>query len=210
MATEPHSTRSESPLRDIPALSDIFGVGRRAEQVGRYWWVLLVSGIAWIVIAAIVFRFDYTSVTAVAVLFGILAISIGSFELGLATVSKGWWRVFQGLLGVVFIIAGVVAFFTPGDTFVGLAAVISFYFVFAGSWDLVSALTMRSVSGWWIQLVTGLIELLIGFWAAGSWRLSATLLIAFVGAMTLIRGVTQISLAFSLHSVGRAAQELHR
>jgi uncharacterized membrane protein HdeD (DUF308 family) len=89
---------------------------------------------------------------------------------------------------------------------VGLAAVISFYFVFAGSWDLVSSLTLRSVPGWWIQLVSGLVELGLGFWAAGSWRVSATLLVAFVGAMALIRGVTQIALAFSLHSIGEAAQ----
>jgi len=31
-----------------------------------YWWLLLLSGIAWIVVAAIVFRFDYASVVAVA------------------------------------------------------------------------------------------------------------------------------------------------
>jgi uncharacterized membrane protein HdeD (DUF308 family) len=209
MASEPHSTRADSPQRNMPSLSDIFGVGRRAEQVGRYWWLLLVSGIAWIVISAIVFRFDYTSVTAVAVLFGILAISIGTVELGMGSISSGWWRVLHALLGVVFIVTGVVAFFTPGDTFVGLAAVVGFYFVFAGSWDLGSALTMRHVSGWWIQLVTALIELAIGFWAAGSWRVSATLLIAFVAAMTLIRGVTQISLAFSLRSVGKTGQQMH-
>jgi uncharacterized membrane protein HdeD (DUF308 family) len=65
---------------------------------------------------------------------------------------------------------------------------------------------MRNVPGWWIQLVSGLIELGLGFWAAGSWRTSATLLVAFVGAMTLIRGITQISLAFSLHSIGQTAK----
>jgi uncharacterized membrane protein HdeD (DUF308 family) len=122
-------------------------------------------------------------------------------------ISRRWWRLLHGLLGVIFVATGVVAFFTPGDTFVGLAAVISFYFVFAGSWDLVSSLTMRHVAGWWIQLVSGLIELGIGFWAAGSWRVSSTLLVAFVGAMTLIRGVTQISLAFSIHTISEGAQQ---
>jgi uncharacterized membrane protein HdeD (DUF308 family) len=204
--TEVRNRGTASPLRGVPLISDIFRIGERAEQVGRYWWLLLLSGIAWIVVAATIFRFDYTSVVAVAVLFGILAIIIGTFELGMAMVSRRWWRLLHGLLGVVFVATGVVAFFTPGDTFVGLAAVISFYFVFAGSWDLVSSLTLRSVPGWWIQLVSGLVELGLGFWAAGSWRVSATLLVAFVGAMALIRGVTQIALAFSLHSIGEAAQ----
>jgi uncharacterized membrane protein HdeD (DUF308 family) len=179
----------------------IFNTGEIAERLGRYWWALLLSGIAWIVVTVIVFRFDYGTVLAVAVLFGVLAITIGSIELGLAAASRGWSAFWRALLGAIFVVAGVVAFFTPGDTFVGLAAVISFYFVFAGSWNLVSALTVRHVPGWWIQLVSGLVELGLGFWAAGSWRVSATLLVAFVGAMTLIRGVTQISLAFSLRSM---------
>jgi len=191
---------------DMPMISDIFRIGERAERVGRYWWLLLLSGIAWIVVAAIVFRFDYTSVVAVAVLFGVLAITIGTAELGLAMISRGWWRLLHGLLGVIFVATGVVAFFTPGDTFVSLAAVISFYFIFAGIWNVISSLSMRQVSGWWLQLVSGLVELGLGFWAAGSWRISATLLVAFVGAMALIRGVTQIALAFSLHSIGEAAQ----
>jgi len=101
----------------------------------------------WIVVAAIVFRFDYTSVVAVATLFGILAIAIGGAELALAMMSQHWWRLLHALLGVVFVATGVIAFFTPGDTFVGLAAVISFYFIFAGVWDVVSSLAMRSYPG---------------------------------------------------------------
>jgi uncharacterized membrane protein HdeD (DUF308 family) len=200
--TETHGRGGEaSPSRGLPALSDIFGIAERAERVGRYWWLLLLSGVAWIVVAAIVLRFDYASVVAVAVLFGVLAIAIGVAEFGLAMLSSRWWRLLHGLLGVIFVATGVVAFFKPGNTFVGLAAVISFYFIFAGTWNLISSLSMRNVPGWWIQLVSGLIELGLGFWAAGSWRVSASLLVAFVAAMTLIRGVTQISLAFSLHSI---------
>jgi uncharacterized membrane protein HdeD (DUF308 family) len=200
--TETHGRRGfGGPSRGLPAISDIFNVAERAERVGRYWWLLLLSGIAWIVVAAIVFRFDYASVVAVAVLFGILAITIGGAELALAMISQRWWRLLHALLGVVFVATGVIAFFTPGDTFVGLAAVISFYFIFAGVWNVVSSLSMRNVPGWWIQLVSGLVELGLGYWAAGSWRVSASLLVAFAAAMTLIRGVTQISLAFTLHSI---------
>lgn len=191
----------------FPTMLDIFGVRERAEQVGRYWWLLLVTGIAWILVSVIIFRFDYSSVVAVAVLFGVLAIAVGTAELGLAMASRRWWRLFHGLLGVILIVVGIVAFFTPGDTFVGLAAVISFYFIFAGSWDLVSALSMRQAPGWWIQLVSGLIQLGLGFWAAGSWRISATLLVAFVGAIALLRGITQIAFAFSLHNIKEAVEQ---
>jgi uncharacterized membrane protein HdeD (DUF308 family) len=200
--TETHGRRGDrGPSRGLPTISKIFNIAERAERVGRYWWLLLLSGIAWIVVAAIVFRFDYASVVAVAVLFGVLAIAIGIVEFGLAMLSSRWWRLLHWLLGVIFVATGIVAFFKPGNTFVGLAAVISFYFIFAGVWNVVSSLSMRNVPGWWIQLVSGLVELGLGYWAAGSWQVSASLLVAFTAAMTLIRGVTQISLAFSLHSI---------
>ena len=39
------------------------------------WWLFLILGIAWTVVALIVLRFDYTSVNAIAILFGIVAIA---------------------------------------------------------------------------------------------------------------------------------------
>lgn len=196
---------AESPLRDMLRIS-AFRSEELGERLGRGWWVVLLSGIGWIVVTAIVLRFDYGTVVAVSILFGILVITIGAAELAMAAVSRGWWQIFHGLLGAIFVVTGVVAFFTPGDTFVGLAAVISFYFVFAGVFDVVSSLATQHVAGWWVQLVAGLVELAVGFWAAGSWRVSAALLVGFVGAMTLIRGVTQIAFAFSLHTMHESAR----
>ena len=38
------------------------------REGARYWWVFLVSGIAWLVIAWLVLRLNQTSITAVGVL----------------------------------------------------------------------------------------------------------------------------------------------
>ncbi len=172
------------------------------ERMTRYWWLVLLTGVAWIAVAVIVFRFDYGSVTAIAWLFGWVAIAVGVSELFVTAMTQGWWRILTALFGAIFIVTGVVAFFKPGGTFVGLAAVISFYFVFAGSWNLVTALWTRAANqAWWVQALTGVIELGLGFWAAGYWERSATLLVAFVGAMALLRGINEIVLAFRLHDV---------
>jgi uncharacterized membrane protein HdeD (DUF308 family) len=176
------------------------------ERTTRYWWLVLLTGVAWIGVAVIVFRFDYTSVRAISWLFGWVAIAVGVSELFSAVMAQGWWRILSAFLGAIFIVVGIVAFFTPGNTFVGLAAVISFYFVFAGTWNLITALWTRSVNdAWWVQAVSGVIELGLGFWAAGYWERSVTLLVAFVGAMALLRGINEIVLAFRLHQVHSAA-----
>ena len=59
---------------------------------------------------------DYTSVRAISILFGIVAIAAGLFELGVMMLSQGWWKLLHLVLEVVFIAAGVVSFIHPGET----------------------------------------------------------------------------------------------
>jgi uncharacterized membrane protein HdeD (DUF308 family) len=157
------------------------------------WWLFLLTGIGWMLVALIVLRFDYKSVNAIAILFGIVAISAGVLEIGVTILAEGWWKLLYGVLAIVFIAAGIVAFIHPGDTFVALAAVISFFLVFAGAWDIIVAISARrEVEVWWLQLIGGIIELALGFWAAGYYGRSAILLVAWVGAFAVIRGVMDI------------------
>jgi len=66
---------------------------------------------------------------------------------------------------------------------VALAALVSFFLVFRGSFDLIMAFSLsRDMPGWWLLVITGIAELLIGFWAAGSWNLSVVVLVAWVGS----------------------------
>jgi uncharacterized membrane protein HdeD (DUF308 family) len=166
------------------------------------WWLLLVTGIGWMLVALIVLRFDYTTVTAISILFGVVAIAAGVLEIGVTVLAQGWWKLLYGLLAVVFIAAGIVSFIHPGDTFVALAAVISFFLVFAGTFDIITAISARNETQvWWLQLVGGIIELALGFWAAGYFGRSAILLVAWVAAFSIIQGVTNIVLAFRIREV---------
>jgi uncharacterized membrane protein HdeD (DUF308 family) len=169
------------------------------------WWLFLILGIAWTVVALIVLRFDYTSVNAIAILFGIVAIAAGLLELMTTILASGWWKLLYGVLAVVFIATGIISFIHPGDTFLALAAVISFFLVFAGTFDIITAISARrEVQVWWLQLISGIIELALGFWAAGYYGRSAVLLVAWVAAFAIIRGVTNIVMAFRVREVQHA------
>ena len=181
----------------------------RAERtLGRVlppWWLLLITGIGWILVGLIVLRFDYTSVSAISILFGCVAIAAGVLEIGMVFIAAGWWKLFYGVLAVIFIVAGIVAFIHPGNTFVALSAVFSFFLIFAGTWDIIVSISTRhEIEVWWLQLIGGIIELVLGFWAAGYYGRSAVLLIAWVAAFTLIRGVRDIVLAFRVREVQHA------
>jgi uncharacterized membrane protein HdeD (DUF308 family) len=175
-------------------------------EFGRAWWVFLLTGILWFLVAIIILRFDYTSVSAISILFGIVAIFAGVNEFIMLAASGGWWKVLHGLLGVLFIVVGIVAFVHPGDTFAALAAVFSFFLIFAGTFDIIISISARhEIEVWWLQLVGGIIELALGFWAAGYYGRSAVLLIAWVAAFAVIRGVRDIVLAFRVREVQHAA-----
>jgi uncharacterized membrane protein HdeD (DUF308 family) len=175
------------------------------EQATRWWWLFLVTGFIWLLVSIIVLRFDYTTVAAISVLFGVIALFAGVNELFAIGASRGWWKVLHGLLGVLFVVVGIVAFVHPGDTFRALAAVISFFFIFKGFFDIiVSIATKDEIGVWWLQLVVGIIEVLIGFWAAGYYGRSVVLLVAWVGIAALIRGITEIIFAFKLRNLHQA------
>jgi uncharacterized membrane protein HdeD (DUF308 family) len=170
------------------------------------WWSVLAIGIGWMLVAVIVLRFDYTSVSAISILFGIVAIAAGVMEIGVLIFAAGWWKLLHGLLAAVFIAAGIVAFIHPGNTFRALAAVFSFFLIFAGAFDIVIAISVRrEIEVWWLQLVSGIIELALGFWAAGYYGRSAVLLVAWVAAIAIIRGIRDIVLAFRIREAQHAA-----
>jgi uncharacterized membrane protein HdeD (DUF308 family) len=177
---------------------------RPARASRSRWWIPLVTGVAWLVVAVVVFRFDYLSVTTVAALFGVVVLFAAANEAASAALATGVWRLVRLLVTVLLVVVAAMAFVDPGGTFASLAAVMSFYFVVTGALDISTALAVgRTARGLGLLLAAGVAEVLIGFWAAGSWAASVTTLVAFVGGAALLRGVAGIVWAF--HVLGTEA-----
>jgi uncharacterized membrane protein HdeD (DUF308 family) len=179
-------------------MSEIFDA---AVSKTRFWWLLPIIGIAWIVLSVVVLRFDYTTVAAVAVLFGVYCLTAAATQTMIAAVSSStWWRVAHGLLAALLVVAGVMSFANFGATFDTLTALISFYFMVRGCFDVVTACAANVISGWWVLLICGFIELGLGFWAAGSWSASIEVLVIWVAAAALVHGIGDIALGFQIHN----------
>jgi uncharacterized membrane protein HdeD (DUF308 family) len=173
------------------------------EAAGR-WWLFLLTGITWLVFALIVFQWDYTTVAAISYLFGVVAIVAGVNEFFEITVSTRGWKIVHGILGVLFVLVGIYALVHPYDTFATLAALVGLFLLFRGIFDVtVAFVTKDEFDLWWLQLVAGLAQILLAFWIAGNFREKAILLVVYVGVVALMRGITELFLAFKLKGLQR-------
>jgi uncharacterized membrane protein HdeD (DUF308 family) len=172
-------------------------------EVSKGWWLYLVAGILWIIFGWIVLSFNFDTVWAIAVFFGFGFIIGGIMELYVGFQSDSW-RWLHILFAVIAILAGIVALVWPGQTFLVLAAIIGWYILFAGIMDIVISISTKEENDlWWLQLVLGVVEVLIGFWAVGYAGRSIAVLVIWVGASALARGISSIVLGFGLHSTGK-------
>ena len=182
-------------------------VERSFAAAARYWWLFLVIGVGWLLLAVIVFRFDWRTVSAISILFGVVVIFAGVSELfeAFAGERSGWARAGHAVLAVVFLIIGIVAFAHPGNTFAALAAVMSFYFILKGALDVALAIGFRGeLATWWLRFLLGIAEILIGFWAAGDFGRKRILLVVWVGVLALTRGISAIIFAFAARELREA------
>jgi uncharacterized membrane protein HdeD (DUF308 family) len=175
------------------------------EVTGNWGW-FLAAGIAWLVFAFIVLSFNYATVWAIAVFFGIAFIVGGVVELMVAAIAPGWKWLYI-LLGVVSIIAGIIALVWPGETFLVLGAIVGWLLLFYGIIDIVFAFSTKDLDDlWWLQLISGIIMIGLGFWAispddrsVATYR-GVVLLVVWVGFAAVLRGISDIVIGFRLRS----------
>ena len=92
----------------------------------------------------------------------------------------------------------------PHNAFSTFAGLIGIFLLIKGIFDLtVAFVTKDQFELWWLQLVVGIIEILLAFWVAGSFRNKVILLVAYVGIIALSRGITELFLAFKLKGLRR-------
>jgi uncharacterized membrane protein HdeD (DUF308 family) len=169
------------------------------------WWLFLLTGIAWLIISWVVLRFTPASITTVGVLLGVLFLLAAGNEFVIAAVRPSW-RWAHILLGVLFVVGAIWAFARPFNAFWSLASVLGLLLIFKGTLDLINAVVTKDVnSAWWLGLVAGILELVLGFWASQqAFPARGALLLLWVGFFALFRGISEIVIAFEVRSRQRA------
>lgn len=181
---------------------DPFGgpAGRRA--IAAYWWAFLLSGIVWFIIALVVLRMDISSVATIGLLLGAFFLLGGVEELAISSASRSWQRLGRAALGVFFIGAAIWSFVLPFNAFWSLASALGLILVLMGTLNVVESAASHEINHlWWLGLVTGILEVGLGFWASQQYfPARALLILLWVGFFAMFRGISQIVFAFQLRS----------
>jgi uncharacterized membrane protein HdeD (DUF308 family) len=173
------------------------------------WWLFLVLGVLWILFGMFVLSYNVGSLLALAVLAGVTFIGTGITQVISAARAESWrWLYVVG--GVVSILAGILAFVWPGRTLLVISGVLAWFLVFKGIVDVVGALASIGRAWWWIALIVGVLELLLGIWAAGYPGRSLFVFVNVVGIYAMFYGFGEIFAAFDLrrldHTLDRATE----
>ncbi len=181
---KPHS--ETAPIGSVPR-----GIAR---EITGYWWLWLVSGIAWSVISLVILQFNSASVTTVGILVGLMFAFAGVESFAFTSV-PGSMRWVSAIFAVLFMISAIICFIDPQGTFATLADILGFLFLVVGVWWMVRAFLERTINPlWWLGLIGGILMTIIAFWASGQFFIDkAYILLVFAGIWALMEGIADIT-----------------
>jgi uncharacterized membrane protein HdeD (DUF308 family) len=129
------------------------------------------------------------ALAGVAVLAGFALIAGGVAQIALAGELERRWRWLAYLGGAIGVVAGVAAFAWPALTLVVLAVLTAWTLVVNGVFRIVGSVSDRARELWWLGLLAGAVELVLGLWAVAAPGRELLLLINLIGIYLIIAGL---------------------
>jgi uncharacterized membrane protein HdeD (DUF308 family) len=170
------------------------------RQMANLWWLWIVFGVFWIVVALVILQFDQASVTTVGVLIGIMFLVAGVQNFFFGSLAGGAMQWILWIFAVLFVIAGVISLIRPEDTFHGIADILGFLFLLVGIFWIVEAFAERDANElWWFGLIAGVSMIILAFWTGGQFFIEKQyVLLVFAGIWALFHGVGDLIKAFQI------------
>lgn len=175
-------------------------------DVKKNWGWLLALGIASLILGIIGLGMAFTLTLAGALLFGILLVLVGLFQLVDAFKCKGWkGTALHVLIGLLYTVAGTLAVLDPIAAAVALTLVLGVAFIAVGVLRLIMAFQHRGSRGWIWALIGGIVSLLLGSVILLGWPVSGLWIIGlFIAIELIVNGWTYIFIAIAAR---RSAKE---
>lgn len=162
--------------------------------LGRRWWILLIRGMVAIVFGLLAFTWPGLTILILTTLFAAYALVDGVFAL-IAGIHARWWML--AFIGVLGVLAGLVAFFYPGLTALTLLLIIAAWAIVRGIIEIAAAIQLRRViANEWALILGGICSIIFGIILFARPTVGALAVIWIIGAYAWIIGIFLIILSF--------------
>jgi uncharacterized membrane protein HdeD (DUF308 family) len=182
------------------------GVCTVADLLAHNWWLLALRGLAGVIFGVLAFIWPGITLFALICLFGAFALVNGVLSVFLAAKApRGYPRFGSLLVGGLFgIFAGVLTFFWPALTALGLLIMIAAWAIVTGIMEIIAAIKLRKeIKGEWLLILAGLASVAFGVLLVLMPGPGALVLVLWIGAYALVFGILLIMLAFKMRRLGK-------
>ena len=171
-----------------------------ALTLARYWWLILLRGIAAIIFGVLAFIWPGITLVTLVLFWGAFALVDGILALAHAimggNVGSRWWL---ALIGVLGIIVGLLTFLMPGVTALVLLVFIAAWAIVLGVFQIVGAIRLRKeIDNEWTLALGGALSVLFGIVLLVAPGAGALGLIWAIAAYAIVFGVLLVMAALKL------------
>ena len=175
------------------------------NALSENWWLFLLRGIAAIIFGILAFVWPGITLLSLTLVFAAYALVDGFCALWAAISGRTsemmprWWLAVVGIIGVL---AGLIAFAWPGMTALLLLLLIASWAIVIGALEIFGAIRLRKeIEGEWWLIISGLLSIAFGvilFVQPGSGALA---LVWVIGIYAILAGGSLIGLAYRLKNL---------
>jgi uncharacterized membrane protein HdeD (DUF308 family) len=172
------------------------------RMLGLGWQVSALMGLATVVIGLLVTFQPHASLLTIAVLLGVLLIVSGIFQLVAAVNEEESGRVWRGIAGALFIVAGIVLIRHLHLSLAIIGLVVGITWVIQGAAAVIGGFSRdREARAW--SVVFGVISVIAGIVVISTPVTALTTLAVLLGIWFIIMGVLELVDAFMIRRMGR-------
>lgn len=168
------------------------------QNIGKQWGWVALRGVVAVLFGILAMSMPGITLAALVLVWGAYALVDGIFALiagwRIRDQNKPLWPLI--LAGVAGVAAGLVAFFWPGVTALVLLYIIAFWAIVGGAFQIVAAIRFRKeMQNEWLHGLSGVISLLFGIMLLAQPGEGALALIWAIGLYAVLFGVLLLVLA---------------
>ncbi len=173
-----------------------------ATRIKTNWWLLLLTGIIFLVLAGKIMMHPTESILGLAFFIGWASLIGGIFQLGFALSAKGilsnWqWRLFSGIINIVI---GIIFLSHPAITAQMLPIIFGFWMIFVGISTFFNGIRLQSgnAPGGIIDMLLGVLITIGGIWVSYNPTVEAAMLTWVMTLIFIFYGVYFIAISLQL------------